>query len=811
MITDIDIQNFKQKARSQGYSESDIAAEIERKKQEEAKREAEQSKTLTLPNETPTAPKTQEQQPSIMQRVTDTAGGVVNKLAEFFLPRTTAQVKNIAGGVSLMTNNTENETRLAEANKLSDQASKTTDPEEKKRLLTQANQIYTEVSNSSREATAGMEDPSKQPSAAMQSLGTFGELASYVIPAFKAAKGANIVQRILTSAAGGSVTGALMGATTPEDISLEERRNKALTGALTGAAISGFLHTAIDIPTTGLKKFIGDNQGRIDRLFRLNPSLREDFEKSTKGMNFAEEIIKRDAKGIAGKDYRQMYDYFTTKFDEAYNKVNDTLKNSDETIPKSSIETLITTMAANLKPEKGNVGQSGAIAKLNEVLTDIKAIKTENLSLDMVNNIKRQLQDAGDAALSPNGSTSPVSKVMAKVSSKVKGLIETAVPEIEEDNKLTILYRTAKMSIQDTLNREANKISNDVGGKFLQQIPAALSVVGSAGGYAVGGLPGGVGAFVATQLLSGVTGAARVRYFTPEFQSKLVSWTQPIAEMAKKQGVKNADEFATRIINELSNVLIRKSQSGTSSEPGSTQPGSSAETGATPMTPEATGTPPLAEVPAASESEMVTIVNEDTGEIRTVASYELSQYGIDPETQEPTVQSEIPTKEEILSAMFLDMERTGGKNIGDLNTMLMAYEKVYGENQLSAQEKTAMKSAMEGLNLVDIIEENYQELQNRKLTAKKGGILNRLEGAAKGNYAALTQEGENGAAAATYASTINAFLSKLSRASGEKGVLTDKDIDRIQKAIPDFSDSPETAAMKLKTIREIIGGAIESK
>jgi len=95
------------------------------------------------------------------------------------------------------------------------------------------------------------------------------------------------------------------------------------------------------------------------------------------------------------------------------------------------------------------------------------------------------------------------------------------------------------------------------------------------------------------------------------------------------------------------------------------------------------------------------------------------------------------------------------------------------------------------------------------LTAQTGGF-GRLQGLI-GIGQAVTQQGTTGAAAAAYKDTVEAFLSKLSRASGEKGVLTDRDIDRIKKAMPKFTDAPETVTRKMQIVRSILSGAIQTK
>lgn len=152
--------------------------------------------------------------------------------------------------------------------------------------------------------------------------------------------------------------------------------------------------------------------------------------------------------------------------------------------------------------------------------------------------------------------------------------------------------------------------------------------------------------------------------------------------------------------------------------------------------------------------------------------------------------------------MIQDLQKTGGKNIPELKTIMDTSKGPV----ISAAEKTAVKSANDGLDLVDTLYTQYQKVQSKGLTAQSSG-LGRL-GGIKGSLASLSQ---NDPDAAAYDATKKAFLSKLSRATGEKGVLTDQDIKRIESAIPDFYDTPQTADTKTKLVKQIIGDAIAAK
>ncbi|MEK6878644.1 MAG: hypothetical protein AABY22_03500, partial [Nanoarchaeota archaeon] len=161
----------------------------------------------------------------------------------------------------------------------------------------------------------------------------------------------------------------------------------------------------------------------------------------------------------------------------------------------------------------------------------------------------------------------------------------------------------------------------------------------------------------------------------------------------------------------------------------------------------------------------------------------------------------------IFSLLMLNaLKQTGGKNIDKYGKL---YKFLSPESNLTNDERNKISAAKEGLGIVDVIQNNYSELQQLGQTAKTGG-LGRL-GGIFGSLGAISQLGQGGEAAASYKRTVEGFLSRLSRATGEKGVLTDQDVARIRKAIPTFYDTPEVAARNFNTIKDIIGSALQSK
>ncbi len=731
--------------------------------------------------------------------------GLMEKVMGLLAPRITQFVKDIVGTISLKGEvksvDKKNLDLFKKSRELTEQAKKESDPVKKAELLEQSRKLSEQIQgNVERMQTEYQQQTGidinkpyeeQRGSYGAQALGVAGEAASWLLPATKVIRGTGLVAKIVNTAATGAKIGFVYGATKPQDINLGERVKEGLTSAAFGATTNTVLTGATEAIKTPIKNFVSSNASRIYRLFRVTPSEMAQFRKSSQNMDFAEEIFRRDAKNMAGKTYQELMDYFTQRWNEAMQDVDDLLAQRKETVDRKLIENKIKEMRKSLAAKYGNVGQGGAVSALGRILTDLKK-SPEKLSLVQTNRIKRQLQDLGSSYFSVTGHPSSISEQLAKLSSFVKELIEEVAPEVKEKNAVVQLYHLAKTSIARTSDREANKLSNDLVAKFLQTLPAAI---GLGAGFYTGNPYNGFYGFLGASILSGALGAGRVKYFTPEFQTRLISVIEPIA---RSQGLKNSDKIATNIVRQLGNIITRQVNKGTETTSESSLYMPSVENMDT-----SGYIPPQGFTQ--DSSEFVRIQNERTGEIRTIHRSELADYGLDDRSV-----NGIPSKEDILAAMFFDIEQTGGKNISTLNTLLNAYDKVTSEG-LSATDKTVVADAAGALNLLGEIEASFNELQNLGVAARSGGLIERGRAAFEGNLVALTQEGTRGAAAAAYANTVDAFLSRLSRAVGEKGVLTDFDIKRIRKSIPTFSTSPEAAARQFAIIRTIISSAIESR
>lgn len=141
----------------------------------------------------------------------------------------------------------------------------------------------------------------------------------------------------------------------------------------------------------------------------------------------------------------------------------------------------------------------------------------------------------------------------------------------------------------------------------------------------------------------------------------------------------------------------------------------------------------------------------------------------------------------------------------ELMSLAMKFVEQNNGSKVDASTQAKLDEAQQGLDLIGVLKGQYRTVQDLGLTAG-GPWLGRLRGL-RGSIASASQSSPE---AAAYQNTVSAFLSKLSRAAGERGVLTDQDVDRIARAIPGFYDTPKTAEEQWRLIENIIGSAISN-
>jgi hypothetical protein len=114
------------------------------------------------------------------------------------------------------------------------------------------------------------------------------------------------------------------------------------------------------------------------------------------------------------------------------------------------------------------------------------------------------------------------------------------------------------------------------------------------------------------------------------------------------------------------------------------------------------------------------------------------------------------------------------------------------------------KEAITAFNTADQMLNKIETEASNVINA--GSALGALWQNVSGNVGAATKLNPD---AAVYKDTVNAFLAQLTRASGEKGVLTSQDVNRIKNALPSFSDTKDIASRKLQNLRDLFSAIKE--
>jgi len=147
-------------------------------------------------------------------------------------------------------------------------------------------------------------------------------------------------------------------------------------------------------------------------------------------------------------------------------------------------------------------------------------------------------------------------------------------------------------------------------------------------------------------------------------------------------------------------------------------------------------------------------------------------------------------RQQIQMAMLQDLQTTGGENVSALKTVLGALE----PEKESVSSKNAAKKLSQALGTVDTLQQQFEAAGGGQ---SYGGYGASLLGALKVNPQA-----------GAYNDMRGGFLSQVSKALGESGVLTDQDIARVRNLVPDLADNPEQAAIKWQALRQVLSGSM---
>lgn len=736
------------------------------------------------------------------------------------IPRTYALAQKAKAGITLNALTDEEERNRKRRQQLIEQYIKQakTEPDQQRRsrLLGYARELSKQGSDNIKNAITQFEQESgtkinDKERIMAEALGVAGELGSFIVPAgklgalsktgrlIKAEKileGVSTTKRILRGAQLGAKVGALQGVTDPEAQTLGERVERGIEGTLRGGVAGAATSAVFELPRKAVQAALKTTGGRdrLARLFKVPPSAKAQFRKSTGGMDFEEEILVREGKALAGKDYNGLVQHFTGKLGGAMRSLEDLLSTSNKTGSRAAMIGQLQKLAEKMKPSKGRVGTAGAHQKVQSIIDDISQYPTDSMPITALNQIKRDLQTLGDEAYSVSGKPSPGSKAMANAASFFQKEIEKLEPGTKDLNRSIQLYQLAKRSIESTGDAAIKNQAGDVIQKILQVIPAVTAAGAGIGIGAAYGGGAGVGAAVATLLLTGGSGFLRNRYIAPEFQTRMIASVNPLLKVLKTNGVKNADnlfsEVWLNVASRLAAVKFAPSAQQTQEQPGVGQvPQPSLEGGQSVLPDVGAVAEPVDEFlqPQPDENELVTIVNNKTGEERQVRRNELQNYGVTTDAEETDLEG-LPTKEQLYAAMILDAQTTGGKNIAKLKTLIDTYDKISGEETLSAAQKKRIVQLQQAETTVNLVEDVALKAGTGVGAFAKGKLarLPGVEGGAEEDLERLT-DGLAKAIAATLAS--------------ESGVATDKDIQRWKGLMPQLRDTMEERQRAIERLR----------
>jgi hypothetical protein len=187
---------------------------------------------------------------------------------------------------------------------------------------------------------------------------------------------------------------------------------------------------------------------------------------------------------------------------------------------------------------------------------------------------------------------------------------------------------------------------------------------------------------------------------------------------------------------------------------------------------------------------MTTIRNKVTGEIRVVDEAE-AQKLLAPKP----ATSSYPDASAFDKAIMQDLSQ-GGKNI----------EKIKSVKDIlyPAGSTTDVKNEMayrSSLGLLQALEENY--------TNAKGGEYTGLGALVAGTKKNIAGQLNLDKAAGIYNREKKGFTANLKTITGDVGVMTQKDYERIESLLPKFTDDPEMAAKFFQDMRDIIANKFQ--
>lgn len=371
---------------------------------------------------------------------------LIEKLSSFIRPRATQFAKEIGTGLGLgrtMPQVQESqEAAYQTGQQLQKRAMQETDPEMRARMLNVAREseagtgraLESLIRPSEQVIKDTGEDAYKQ--YLRQAMGLMGEQAAYSVPTL-GAQGGGVLQSGLRGALTAGTSGALYGATSPEQLSLGERVGKTAAGGAGGAAIGG----GVGILQGGTSQLFDYVTDKLPKTLRMKAFKSETF----KDEKIARESLERGAPG----NYKDMYYWADDVYKITEDELQDRLGNVSLT-PEGVFgndprqvdfaQSKAIQLADDLK-SRGNFDDADRVRKIAE-----KIAPGNEISGNEWNFLKRKFDDTASTTFGKVLSDVRANKVAGN--RNVADRIRDAVRNRTQDTKIANLLDTESFTLQ---------------------------------------------------------------------------------------------------------------------------------------------------------------------------------------------------------------------------------------------------------------------------------------------------------------------------------------------------------------------------
>lgn len=190
------------------------------------------------------------------------------------------------------------------------------------------------------------------------------------------------------------------------------------------------------------------------------------------------------------------------------------------------------------------------------------------------------------------------------------------------------------------------------------------------------------------------------------------------------------------------------------------------------------------------------IVNRSGGEVPTPTAPTPGQPSPPPPPIPPQIQAAISR---VAGIQYIDTTKLNEKQKPFAQNISIQHKIPFIDETSAKELKKAEHAYNSALGLMNTIEntafkvikaQNFQNIPGQLVRITKGRFTRNPEVVA-------------------YTNAIDAFLSMLTRAAGEKGVLTTIDVNRIKKALPKQYDTVESAKASLATLKSVFNSEVQ--